>query len=339
MSLKFNNFKLLIMTTLSMSIIMSLSFSSWLMMWLSMEINMMSFIPLMINFQHMKSSESMMLYYIIQSFSSMNFIFFMLLATLKMTWFQLNVSHLMSIINLVLLTKLGAAPFYFWLPQVMKELNWTTNFILLTWQKIIPMMLLNYCLSMSMLMISIVMSAVIGSLKGLNQTNLKTIMAFSSISHMSWLMAALSLNLNTWLFYFLNYFLLNFLMCKKFFILNLNSLNNLFMSNFNNQTKFILISNFFSMGGLPPFFGFFPKWMVITNLLNTSNFFITFILINSALMNIFFYLRIMTPMMLFSQPQFKFFNINKINSFKMNKYFYLTYFSNFCLIMITFLWN
>lgn len=49
---------------------------------------------------------------------------------------------------------------------------------------------------------------------------------------------------------------------------------------------------FISLAGLPPFLGFYPKWMVMGDLMNRGLFFLTFVLILGSLLNIYYYLRV-----------------------------------------------
>jgi NADH-ubiquinone oxidoreductase chain 2 len=65
-----------------------------------------------------------------------------------------------------------------------------------------------------------------------------------------------------------------------------------------------------SLGGLPPFLGFIPKWLVLTNLISNNLFLLRIILVISSLITLFFYLRIIFPAMLMNRKvslKFKFY--------------------------------
>nr|QLY90305.1 NADH dehydrogenase subunit 2 [Simulium angustipes] len=214
---------------------------------------------------------------------------------------QLNIFSMISInSNLIttvilssLLLKSGAAPFHFWFPGVMEGLNWWNNLILMTWQKIAPLMLISYCLNFNFIFNIIILSIVIGSLGGLNQTSLRKLMAFSSINHLGWMLAAMMYSENLWLSYFIIYTYLSFTIVFIFNLFKFFHLNQLF--SFYNQSplvKFSLFVSLLSLGGLPPFLGFLPKWMVIQSISNINSIFMLIIMVSFTLITLFFYMRI-----------------------------------------------
>nr|UJG45462.1 NADH dehydrogenase subunit 2 [Ceraclea annulicornis] len=334
---KLNNLKMMFIIMMILSTIFAISSSSWINIWISMEINAMSFIPLMMTINQMKSSESMMLYFLIQSISSMNLLFFIIMMNLNFDWIKIIINFMNNhmIINLALLMKMGAAPFYFWFPKMIKMLTWNNIFILVTWQKIIPLILMKYCFIKNLIIISIIFSVLMSSMMAFNQTNLKTIMSFSSINHLGWMMSAMILNFNIFLIYFINYTMLNFILCKMFHLLNIKILLNMFLSNFNNNYKIILLINFLSLSGLPPFLGFFPKWLVIMNLMINNHYTLMMILIMTALINLFFYLRILISTFMLSHNQLKWMINFYWNKTLLNNLMILSYLSIIMIIIIT----
>ena len=72
---------------------------------------------------------------------------------------------------------------------------------LITIQKVAPMILASYTItepnSLLITLIASISSRVIGSLGGLNQTLLRKILAYSSINHIAWMLAAISLRIDT----------------------------------------------------------------------------------------------------------------------------------------------
>nr|YP_010989182.1 NADH dehydrogenase subunit 2 [Forcipomyia pulchrithorax]WOR86769.1 NADH dehydrogenase subunit 2 [Forcipomyia pulchrithorax] len=288
-------YKLIFLSSLMAGSIISISSSSWLGMWMGLEINLLSFIPLMIDNKNMLSSESAIKYFLTQAFASLIFLFVSILYIMKFnTLFNLNTLFYQNlIINSTMLLKMGAAPFHFWFPNVIEGLSWLNAFILLTWQKLAPLMILSYSLFSEMLYVFIIFSTLIGSIGGLNQTSLRKILAYSSINHIGWLLTALLFSNILWMFYFILYTIINFSIILIFAMLNLFNINQIFMFN-NSMTilKSCLLMNFLSLGGLPPFMGFFPKWMVIENLIQSNNLFILFFIVMMALITLFFYIRL-----------------------------------------------
>nr|YP_010626103.1 NADH dehydrogenase subunit 2 [Sininocellia gigantos]WBK02927.1 NADH dehydrogenase subunit 2 [Sininocellia gigantos] len=310
--------KFLFICMLLGSTIFSISANSWLGAWMGLEINLLSFIPLMSNTKNIFSTEASLKYFLTQAFASSTLIFFILLSFLiYLNYMNLNLNNLMKMFMLSsLFMKLGAAPFHFWFPSVMENLSWNMNLILLTWQKIAPMILISYLnFSLYYQMIAI-LSTIIGSIGGLNQTNLRKIMAFSSINHIGWMISSLIMNNNLWKIYFFIYSILTILMIFIFMNFNIYFINQIYLTmNFNLMSKFLLYMNFLSLGGLPPFLGFFPKWMIINNLILNNHFFILIIMSIFTLINLYYYIRLTLNSLLMMNMEQKWFI--KIN-YKMN---------------------
>lgn len=165
--------------------------------------------------------------------------------------------------------------------------------MLITWQKIAPLILISYLNIKNFLFIFIILSAIIGSIGGLNQTSVKKIIAFSSINHLGWILASILSSDSLWLTYFLFYSFLSSSVVLFFYLFQINHINQLFSIFFSpKELKFTLFLNFLSLGGLPPFLGFLPKWLVINFLVIKNQIFLILVLVIFALVTLFFYLRI-----------------------------------------------
>nr|YP_008238881.1 NADH dehydrogenase subunit 2 [Abisara fylloides]ADO19983.1 NADH dehydrogenase subunit 2 [Abisara fylloides] len=303
-----NSNKMLFIFTLFFSTMVSISSNSWLGCWIGLEINLLSFIPLISNSNNLFNSETSLKYFLIQSIASINFLFSILLKMILFKNFENN--YITSIlINSSLLMKLGSFPFHFWFPNIMEGLSWLNCFILMTWQKISPMILLSYYMNNNFLILIMIFNSIIGSIGGLNQTSLRKLMAFSSINNLGWMLAALMISENLWMFYFYMYSFLSMMMCFLFFTLNIYFINQLFNFNMNFYLKIFIMINFFSLSGLPPFLGFFPKWIIINFLLNNNFFIISFNFIMMSLIMLFFYTRILYSSLMFFNFKMKWFNI------------------------------
>nr|YP_009487641.1 NADH dehydrogenase subunit 2 [Bironella hollandi]AWB98316.1 NADH dehydrogenase subunit 2 [Bironella hollandi] len=281
--------------TLIFGTLLTISSNSWLGAWMGLEINLLSFIPLMNNNKkNLLTSESSLKYFLTQAFASSVLLF----AIIMMMLFYNNNFNLIfnfneMLILSMLLLKSGAAPFHFWFPEVMEGLSWTNSLILMTWQKIAPLMLISYNFIYNFFMISIILSMLIGSLGGLNQTSIRKLMAFSSINHLGWMLLAMMNNELLWMSYFLLYSLLSMSIILMFNNFKLYYFNQIFnMSMMNSTIKFLIFLNLLSLGGLPPFLGFLPKWLVIQNLTNMSQYFILFLCVCLTLITLYFYLRL-----------------------------------------------
>nr|YP_010625973.1 NADH dehydrogenase subunit 2 [Parainocellia braueri]WBK02719.1 NADH dehydrogenase subunit 2 [Parainocellia braueri] len=310
--------KFLFFCMLMGSTIFTISSNSWLGAWMGLEINLLSFIPLMSSTKNIFSTEASLKYFLTQAFASSTLIFFIIFSFLVyLNYFSMNMNNSVKMLILSsLFLKLGAAPFHFWFPSVAENLTWLMNLILLTWQKIAPMILISYLNNEIYMQFIAIFSTLVGSLGGLNQTNLRKIMAFSSINHIGWMISSLIMNNNLWKIYFLIYSFLTILMISIFMNFNLFFINQIYlMMNFNLMNKFLLFMNFLSLGGLPPFLGFFPKWMIINNLILNNYFFLLTTMSMLTLINLFFYLRLaLNSFLLLNMEQKWFIKIN----FKMN---------------------
>nr|AIZ58536.1 NADH dehydrogenase subunit 2 [Reticulinasus faini] len=268
---------------LMMSMIMALSSSSMFFLWICLEINIMSFIPLM-NLKNSMSMNSIMIYFIIQSVSSSLYIFISSIFYLNM----ISINILTVFIMISMLTKLGSAPFHFWFPQISEGMSFNSLSILLTLQKIIPLYILSI-FNNKMMMIPIILSLLIGSMGGFNQTTVKKILTFSSISHMSWMMSLLLISNNFWMTYLMIYSLIVFLLTSILNFFKINSLLTMYKKN--NEINLLFIITLLTLGGMPPTIGFIMKWMSL-KIISNQFFIISIPLIMSSLINLYFYLRL-----------------------------------------------
>lgn len=254
----------------------------------------MSFIPLIRDTNNLISTESALKYFLTQALASIVLLFSIILLIIKTnSIYEINSFYLLSITISSLLIKIGAAPFHFWFPNIIEGLSWINAFLLITWQKIAPLILLSYLNIKTFLLIRTIISVIIGAIGGLNQTSLRKLIAFSSINHLGWIIRILNINQSIWFIYFLFYSFISIILIYIFNIFKLFHLNQLFSWFIENKTiKFILFINFLSLGGLPPFLGFFPKWLIIQQLTFCNQYLLLIILIISTLITLFFYLRI-----------------------------------------------
>nr|UNI92567.1 NADH dehydrogenase subunit 2 [Euplax sp.] len=290
--------------TLLLGSMISISSSSWFGGWVGLELNMMSFIPLITLKMNSYFSEAALKYFLIQALGSALFIY--------ASCISISFINLMYVFTLfALLLKLAAAPFHFWFPQVAEGLHWPQMFILSTIQKLAPMILISY-LTMNTIFIKIIttsaiMSALAGAWGGLNLTLLRKILAFSSINHMSWMLIAISFSDTFWIMYFIFYSIISLSVIMMFFKIQAFSISMIIQSNQNTVLYSLIMSlSMLSLGGLPPLTGFVPKWMLMQIMINLDLFLSLFFLLTSALVTLYFYLRIAIPLILMSNPSMNF---------------------------------
>nr|YP_009538091.1 NADH dehydrogenase subunit 2 [Auzakia danava]AYN60873.1 NADH dehydrogenase subunit 2 [Auzakia danava] len=314
MLLMHNSNKMFFLFILFFSTLISISANSWIGCWIGLEINLLSFIPLMSSPQNLLNSEASLKYFLTQSIASINFLFAVLLNLFLMkNFFPHNFFSI--IINSSMLMKMGSIPFHFWFPNIMEGLSWFNCFILMTWQKITPMIILSYYLNYNFLYFIMIFNVLIGAIGSFNQSSLRKLMAFSSINNLGWMISSMIISENLWLIYFIFYSIFIFIMCFLFYMINIFFINQLFFFNMNFLIKISIMINFLSLGGLPPFLGFFPKWLVINYLMNNNLFIISFIFIMSSLILLFVYFRIIYSSLLFFSFKLKWFKIFIKNNF------------------------
>nr|APX40486.1 NADH dehydrogenase subunit 2 [Longitarsus membranaceus] len=296
---------MLFLNSLILGTLITISSYNWFMMWIGLEINLLSIIPLFKSHKNSFPTEASLKYFITQALAS-TIILFSIITSMNLTEFFNDYNYwMMMILNSALLTKLGAAPFHYWFPEVMEGLNWLNSLLLLTWQKLAPMILLMYNLNMSMfLSIIIIFSSIISGIYGINQTSLRKILSYSSINHIAWMLASMLNNNNIWLIYFIIYSIISINIIMIFYYLNIFFIPQLFLIlNKNKMIKLLFIFNFFSLGGIPPFLGFFPKWLVINNLTENNFYMLSLILILSTLITLFYYIRLTFPSLTFNYEE------------------------------------
>nr|YP_009110440.1 NADH dehydrogenase subunit 2 [Clibanarius infraspinatus]CEH27539.1 NADH dehydrogenase subunit 2 [Clibanarius infraspinatus] len=282
---------MLFLSTLITGTLISISSTSWFSAWVGLELNLLSFIPMMITKNNQYSSEAALKYFLIQALGSSLIIFS---SSFSLVYF--NITNIVLFFALIL--KLGGAPFHFWLPQIMSGLLWPQIMMIMTIQKVAPLFLISYLMPSTHLTLYVFtvssLSALIGGVGGINQTHLRKILAFSSINHMGWLLSALLISETLMMVYFVFYCFISLsiiilLQVKQTFLFN--QILNFDMPN---ETKLLMFMSLLSLGGLPPFTGFIPKWIVIQELSTKGDFLLLLILLGSSLLTLYYYLRIST---------------------------------------------
>nr|ALO70439.1 NADH deshydrogenase subunit 2 [Carpelimus bilineatus] len=282
---------------LMFSIILSISSYSWYSIWLGLEINLMMMIPLMNNSKNIMNTESSIKYFSSQVIASTMLLFSIIMMSNNL----INYYSLILLLNSALLMKLGSAPFHFWFPEVMEGQKWNICLIILTLQKIIPFMILNYNMNLPMFFSSIIfMNMMISMFLGMNQISIRKIITYSSINHIGWMISIMIFSKMTWMLYFIIYFMTMMIFAMTMNLYNIYSMNQLIKINLNMNFKLIIMFMFFSMAGLPPFIGFMPKWMTIQLMIYNNNYLLPSVMVIITLFTMFYYIRLMMSSLMFS---------------------------------------
>nr|AWN56166.1 NADH dehydrogenase subunit 2 [Chinavia impicticornis]AWN56179.1 NADH dehydrogenase subunit 2 [Chinavia ubica] len=302
------------MFTLIISTVITMSANNWISMWMGLELNMMSFIPIILKNPNKSSSEAAMIYFLIQSISS---IVLLMMITMSMMKTMIPEKVINMITTMMILLKLGSAPFHKWMPEMMSKMEWKKCIMMMTWQKLAPLMMMsNLNNNMLMIKLSIIWSVGVGSIGGINQSSLRKMMAYSSINHLGW-MLTLNKSINLWIIYWIIYSMIITMVCMMFNKYNYLFLNQINSLNMNNAEKTSLFISMLSMGGLPPFIGFLPKWITIQSMMNSKEFIMILYMIMFSLVTLMFYIRTMTNIYLSFNSTMKWMTINQSKSLSM----------------------
>nr|YP_009058773.1 NADH dehydrogenase subunit 2 [Plexippus paykulli]AIM52639.1 NADH dehydrogenase subunit 2 [Plexippus paykulli] len=259
-----------------MSFGMVLGGEDWFLIWLGLEINMMSFLILLYRRYDMSVIESCMKYFFIQSLGS----------ALLISILYGGGGVLGSMSSLILGFKIGAGPFYYWFPSVCSGLNWGSCFMLMLFQKVLPLCLI-FMLIHWVIWIIISISLVMGVLGSFNQSSMSELMAYSSIHHLGWILIIVMNSSLSWMIYLMVY---GFVLLSVVLLMISNEVVN-FNEMFMSESKVWFVVSMLSMAGMPPLLGFFLKWMALINVISFGLFYVLALVLVSVIM-LYVYLRV-----------------------------------------------
>jgi len=220
--------------------------------------------------------------------------------------------------------KLGAVPFHMWVPDVYQGAPTAVTLFIGSAPKLAAFAFIIRLLVQGlgaeqllvewqqMLIVMSVLSMAIGNIAAIAQTNLKRMLAYSTISHMGFLLLGiLSGDLNGYgagMFYIVVYVLMNLgtfgmimvLSRKGFEAENIDDFKGL------NQRSpwlaFLMLLLMFSMAGVPPTVGFYAKLSVLQAVVNAGYLWLAVVAVMLSLIGAFYYLRLV-KLMYFDAPE------------------------------------
>nr|AJE63380.1 NADH dehydrogenase subunit 2 [Mobula thurstoni] len=292
---------ILFISVLSLGLGTTMTFiaSHWLLVWVGLEINTMAIIPLMIHQHHPRATEATTKYFLTQATASALLLFAGTTnAWITGQWDMTEMTNQASatLLSIALALKIGLAPLHFWLPEVLQGLNLITGLILSTWQKLAPfavLLQLYPLLNPTLLLTMGVLSIVIGGWGGLNQTQLRKILAYSSIAHLGWMIVILHYSPHLTLLNLTIYIIMTTSLFLMFDVNNTTKINTIATSSTKSPLLTIMIMlTLLSLGGLPPLTGFMPKWLILQEMTKQNLPILATIMALAALISLFFYLRL-----------------------------------------------
>nr|YP_010177784.1 NADH dehydrogenase subunit 2 [Zalophus japonicus]QST15633.1 NADH dehydrogenase subunit 2 [Zalophus japonicus]UXB55310.1 NADH dehydrogenase subunit 2 [Zalophus japonicus] len=290
---------IMIMTTVMSGTMIVLTSSHWLMIWIGFEMNMLAIIPILMKNFNPRATEASTKYFLIQATASMLLMLGIIInLTTSGQWTILKLPNPMAsnLLTIALAMKLGMSPFHFWVPEVTQGTSLSSGMILLTWQKIAPLSILYQIepsINPNLLTTMAIASVLVGGWGGLNQTQLRKILAYSSIAHMGWITIIMVYNPTLTLLNLTIYIT----MTLGTFMLFMHSSSTTTLSLSHTWNKLPLMTSLIlvlmlSLGGLPPLSGFVPKWLIIQELTKNDMIILPTFMAITALLNLYFYMRL-----------------------------------------------
>nr|YP_009730033.1 NADH dehydrogenase subunit 2 [Sineleotris chalmersi]QHY00026.1 NADH dehydrogenase subunit 2 [Sineleotris chalmersi] len=298
----------LLLFSLGLGTTITFASSHWLLAWMGLEINTLAILPLMAQHHHPRAIEATTKYFLTQATAAAALLFASITnAWLTGQWEIQQMTHPFPIMmmTLALALKIGLAPLHTWLPEVLQGLDLTTGLILSTWQKLAPFALLLQLptYNHTTLTILALASTLVGGWGGLNQTQVRKILAYSSIAHLGWMVLILQFTPSLTLLALATYITMTLSAFLMFKLNSASTINSLAISwaktpAMTTMAPLVLLS----LGGLPPLTGFAPKWLILQELTKQELGLTATFAALTALLSLYFYLRLSYAMALTMSP-------------------------------------
>ena len=310
-------FSLMMIFLVGFGRLLRVSSCSWVGIWRGLELNMLCFLPILIQIGGFQRVESGVKYFLVQAFGSVFLLFSGVILDRAMSSFFSMFFFYFLIFSLIL--KLGVFPFHWWVPGVIGGMGWLSLAILLTWQKFAPVLLIFNCMGACLLVVRMgCFSSLIGGLGGIGQGNSRLLLSYSSIGHLGWIIAIGGLSYFVGVLYFIVYFVGRVFVLALLWWVDLSRVTQgIFGSS---GFFFFFFICLFSLGGVPPLFGFLRKMLGLYWLAFEGGFILfSFFLIVGSLIRLYFYLS------LFFSVFFFFFSYSFAYYDRFKRYFFLLF--------------
>nr|AAL90513.1 NADH dehydrogenase subunit 2 [Chamaeleo calyptratus] len=290
--------QMMVLSGLTTGTIITASSNHWLLAWSGLELNMLSMLAIMMKPKHPRTAEATIKYFLTQAIASTMMLFsgtMNAIQTGQWNTTQMTDKYACTMLLLAMTMKIGAAPIYFWLPEVMQGTTTMTALIIASWQKIAPITILfmtyNHLPPKITILIAIT-SAIIGGWGSINQTQMRKLMAYSSISNLGWTMAIFTISphiaiLNITIY--ITMIIPTFMIMKKASMKTLQDSTTMWTSS--TTANITLTLMLLSISGLPPLTGFTPKLLILNELVMQNLTPIATMMAMSSLISMFFYIR------------------------------------------------
>lgn len=289
----------ILLSSLGLGTALTFISSHWLLAWIGLEINTLAILPLIAQHHHPRAVEATTKYFLAQAAAAATILFASTInAWTTGEWNIYCLSHPAAtiLITIALALKVGLAPVHFWMPPVIQGLTLTTGLIMATWQKLAPFALIIQMAPFThpLLLTTLgLLSVFIGGWGGLNQTQLRKILAYSSIAHLGWIIIVTQYKPQLTVLVLITYIIITSATFLTFKLIATTKINTLAISWAKVPTiTAIAALALLSLGGLPPLTGFMPKWLILQELTMQGLPLTATIMALSALLSLYFYLRL-----------------------------------------------
>jgi NADH-quinone oxidoreductase subunit N len=225
--------------------------------------------------------------------------------------------------------KLGAAPFHMWAPDVYQGAPTGVTLLLgaapklaafaICFRLLVEGLFIQAVDWQQMLMVLSVLSMVVGNVAALAQTNLKRMLAYSTISHMGFMLLGLLSGVfdgythlaahayASSLFYVITYVITTLGTFGVILLLTRRAFESEQIDDLKGLYKrspwfaFVMLMLMFSLAGIPPFIGFYAKFVVLQAVLSTGQVWLAIVAVVCSLIGAYYYLRVI-KVMYFDEP-------------------------------------
>jgi len=214
----------------------------------------------------------------------------------------ISISYGLIFILVGILFKIGAAPFHFWLPDVYEGApnNVSSFFAIVPKIAFVGILIrlffdiffhISFFFEIFFYIIAF-LSMLIGALSALQQKKIKRLLAYSSISHVGFILIGFTSNMLNNIPFILLYVIIYIITSINLWTsyLSLTDLSNIFT--INKLIAIIIILNIFSLAGIPPLAGFFSKFFIFFSAIKNNYFSLVFFGIIISVLSSFYYLKI-----------------------------------------------
>jgi len=250
--------------------------SSWFTLWVCMEINLLSFIPLMRIDTKLKSNQwthppAAIHYFLIQALGSACLLISLLFSLIR-EFYTLGSAS----ITIFILWKAGSAPFHFWYVTLIEQLSWFSIYFLRTAQKFIPLLRFIYR-GGTLLTLAGVANLIVGTVNRVQLNNIKLLIIYSSVYSIGWFLLAIRTREKLIFFrIFALYSIAIGILCVNLAFSGTRSYSVSTRGGNHSYDALRTLIVLLILAGIPPWAAFYYKTLILGSLINRGIIFVAF---------------------------------------------------------------